>query len=272
MPIEQAAAMLIGSGISAGGGIGSQFLGAHFDKKRDERANQFAIQQQNLANKQNIEFWNMQNQYNSPEQVMQRMRAAGLNPNLIYGQATPTAGTIAPAKAPQGQFTSQGNRPAQALGAIQESVNLAMQIKNMDLLDAEIRKKDAEAKYMGKKFEFDMLPWNEETWSYPKASEYQKSIQEKNNALILKNRIQRGQELKATTEKEYLETEKGKELYVNALEAKYRRIINQNEGENLINELRKLETDLNKFGITKNDPIYFRALSRIINLLIERGL
>lgn len=32
-----------------------------------------------------IEFWNMQNAYNSPEQMMQRYTDAGLNKNLIYG-------------------------------------------------------------------------------------------------------------------------------------------------------------------------------------------
>lgn len=34
----------------------------------------------------NINFWNMQNAYNSPERQMERFKAAGLNPNLIYGQ------------------------------------------------------------------------------------------------------------------------------------------------------------------------------------------
>lgn len=34
----------------------------------------------------NIRFWQMQNEYNSPEMQMQRFRAAKLNPNLIYGQ------------------------------------------------------------------------------------------------------------------------------------------------------------------------------------------
>lgn len=34
----------------------------------------------------NLEFWNLQNQYNSPEAVMARLKSAGLNPNLAYSQ------------------------------------------------------------------------------------------------------------------------------------------------------------------------------------------
>lgn len=34
-----------------------------------------------------IQFWNMQNEYNSPEAQMRRFKQAGLNPNLIYGQS-----------------------------------------------------------------------------------------------------------------------------------------------------------------------------------------
>lgn len=34
----------------------------------------------------NIEFFNMQNEYNSPQAQMQRLQDAGLNPNLIYGK------------------------------------------------------------------------------------------------------------------------------------------------------------------------------------------
>lgn len=33
-----------------------------------------------------LEFWNMQNEYNSPAAQMQRFKDAGLNPNLIYGR------------------------------------------------------------------------------------------------------------------------------------------------------------------------------------------
>lgn len=57
---------------------------------------------QNQADAKNIEFWKMQNQYNTPSAQMQRLKDAGLNPNLIYGSspagASGSAGSIAPSK------------------------------------------------------------------------------------------------------------------------------------------------------------------------------
>lgn len=43
-------------------------------------------------NTMDLKFWDMQNQYNSPEQQMKRYEAAGLNPNLIYGTGSASAG------------------------------------------------------------------------------------------------------------------------------------------------------------------------------------
>lgn len=39
-----------------------------------------------LAYQRQVEMWNAQNLYNSPAEQMKRFGAAGLNPNLIYGQ------------------------------------------------------------------------------------------------------------------------------------------------------------------------------------------
>jgi hypothetical protein len=73
------------------GSLGASLIGNSGAKRR-----------QNLANKQNIEFWNMQNKYNTPKAQMGRLKDAGLNPNLIYGSGsanTGVAGSIAPSKA-----------------------------------------------------------------------------------------------------------------------------------------------------------------------------
>lgn len=62
-----------------------------------------AGKRQRKADKANIKFWQMQNAYNDPAQQMSRLKKAGLNPNLIYGQsvsgATGQAGAVAPSKA-----------------------------------------------------------------------------------------------------------------------------------------------------------------------------
>jgi len=83
------------AGLAGGIGPGLFSLGS------DLLSNRGARRRQDLANKQNIEFWNMQNAYNTPKAQMGRLQDAGLNPNLIYGSNANTgvAGQIAPSKA-----------------------------------------------------------------------------------------------------------------------------------------------------------------------------
>lgn len=46
---------------------------------------QFSQQENEKAYQRSLNMWNLQNEYNSPIQQMARLRTAGLNPNLVYG-------------------------------------------------------------------------------------------------------------------------------------------------------------------------------------------
>ena len=65
----------IGSAVQTGLG----FFGNLIRQKHEER---MAQEQRNW----NLEQWHRQNKYNSPEAQMERLKAAGLNPHLLYGQ------------------------------------------------------------------------------------------------------------------------------------------------------------------------------------------
>lgn len=72
MPLGIIGATLLGSGLSTGGGLVSNLLNIRQAKKqREYEADQVA----------------KQNAYNSPKEQMARLRAAGLNPNLVYGSS-----------------------------------------------------------------------------------------------------------------------------------------------------------------------------------------
>jgi hypothetical protein len=73
-------------------GTAGSLLGGALDRSQQEanQARQFqydkALADHNFQ--QNLNMWNLQNQYNSPSMQMQRFKEAGLNPNLIYGQGS----------------------------------------------------------------------------------------------------------------------------------------------------------------------------------------
>lgn len=81
---------LAGGIIGLGGSVISTLLGNKANKDMADYQYQ-----------KDLDMWNRTNAYNSPEQQMQRLKAAGLNPNLVYGTGA-TANT-APAVMPRYQ-------------------------------------------------------------------------------------------------------------------------------------------------------------------------
>jgi len=69
-----AAASLIGTGMDA-----------IFTGRMNRKSRNFSREMYQRQYDDNLRLWHMQNEYNSPEQQMQRLKAAGLNPHLIYG-------------------------------------------------------------------------------------------------------------------------------------------------------------------------------------------
>lgn len=79
--------------INAGASIVSSLIGSHSSIESVREANRANKELAQQANQWNIEQWERQNAYNHPAAQMERYQAAGLNPNLIYGQSN-TASNI----------------------------------------------------------------------------------------------------------------------------------------------------------------------------------
>jgi hypothetical protein len=96
------AIMTNGTLTALGTGLATAGAGYISQTATNRQVNRGALQRQALANKENFNFWKMQNAYNTPSSQMARLTAAGLNPALIYGSGqtnTGVAGSIAPSKA-----------------------------------------------------------------------------------------------------------------------------------------------------------------------------
>lgn len=112
-------------------------------------------------NEYNLQMWKMQNEYNSPAKQMERYREAGLNPNLIYGNGSSSAGNAT--SAPSMESYSSGfskfmnfwsnlyslkNLKAQNnnLNAQTDSIkaDTALKNKNVELKDKELGLKSRE--------------------------------------------------------------------------------------------------------------------------------
>lgn len=149
--------------ISGGAGIVSSLFGFGASKHATDQSVE-AVKEQNAGNmrlaeyqyEKNLEQWYRQNEYNSPAAQMERYKAAGLNPNLIYGNGASSAGNAASSpqyQAPHLDAYTDFSRNAAALSGImdqalkvaqihktaQETDNLKQYQKNMQA-DEEYRK------------------------------------------------------------------------------------------------------------------------------------
>lgn len=104
-------------------GIAGSALAAAAASKSASTANKRNVALVDRQNQWNLEQWNRENEYNSPIRQMERIKAAGLNPNLVYGEgvtgnssSTVRSGTYpSTEQADTGKFIAEG---AQQLGSM----------------------------------------------------------------------------------------------------------------------------------------------------------
>lgn len=86
MPIGVAAATLIGGAITGGAGLAASRSNrkAQAQQNADDRHHEIVMQSNQNTNER--AQWRRENEYNHPAQQMERLRQAGLNPNLVYGK------------------------------------------------------------------------------------------------------------------------------------------------------------------------------------------
>lgn len=114
-------------GISAAGNVFTSIINNAMADRRAEVA--FGRQKQLMSMQQQyaVDNWNRENNYNSPVEQMKRLKDAGLNPNLVYGngaaglQSNPVAAPTAPA-APMAGNVPMSNP---ALDAVQAAQGIA---------------------------------------------------------------------------------------------------------------------------------------------------
>lgn len=121
------AALISGGAALAGGAIN------YFANRENNQSN---IELQEMANQHNIDLWRMQTEYNTPANQLTRLRQAGLNPNLLYGNPTNTAGSPPEMKA------SRNERYALDPMAMANVMLMSKQIQNLDA-DNEVKQAEA---------------------------------------------------------------------------------------------------------------------------------
>lgn len=131
MPLNPA---IIAGIIQGGTGLINNLLNRRQSNKNTSSTHAQNLELAEYQYSQNLEQWNRQNEYNTPEAQMKRYKAAGLNENLIYGQGSSGNAQQSPQYvAPKLDFSK--NLPVQLPEMLSNFQNFSMkdaQIKNIE--------------------------------------------------------------------------------------------------------------------------------------------
>lgn len=147
--------------ISGGAGIISGLFGAlgqnvAIDKQikaqqeENEKNRMYNFNLAQLQNKWNLEQWNRENEYNSPAQQMARLKAAGLNPDMMYQNGTSgltaASSPSMTAGAPSSPVDMSALGQKRTIGdAIHQGLQDALVGAQIDVMKSEARKNNAQA-------------------------------------------------------------------------------------------------------------------------------
>lgn len=241
--------LLLQAGLQAGVNTVNNLLnrGAQRQEfRQNRRMSELAYSQDlDMWNRQsnwNREMWELQNEYNLPANQMQRLRDAGLNPNLIYGNAA--AGGQA-AKIESAQMPKYNPARANYSYLPVQVPDMLNMYQNFKLKDAQIDNVKAQTDVANERAltEAQLRLPRYQSYKYGNAIKYVNSrYQQAFNELQLDQNKQRLENLKA-------------DKLLKDLEIPYRKSRNTIKGQ---------EADwLKQYGIRQQDPLYMRLLMRM---------
>jgi len=100
---------------------------------QNKKSRKWASEEAEKAYRRNLEQWERENAYNDPSAKMARLKAAGLNPNLAYGNPQ-TAGVSAKSpqkQAPQGKYGIDVDPLSMANASLLQQQARSVQLANM---------------------------------------------------------------------------------------------------------------------------------------------
>lgn len=127
---------MVGIGAAVAGGIGliNNLISSRRSRLNNEKTNATNIWLAKYGYKKDLAQWQRENQYNHPSLQMDRLRQAGLNPNLVYGNGTVTgntSGTGPKFNTPKAHFDQKPMQIPQMLGMYQDFKMKKAQIDNV---------------------------------------------------------------------------------------------------------------------------------------------
>jgi hypothetical protein len=267
---EPISTALLTAGIAAASSGGQ----AYATGKQNKKSRAFSREMYEKTKADNIAAWNAQNEYNSPQAQMDRLKAAGLNPNMVYdkGGAIQAAGNISTPDVQGAQFRTPdfGSIGSNAVQGYFDTKIKQAQYDNLLAANTSIQQ-EAILKAA------QTLAATEST----KGQSIANLLAETNFQYSVEGAKLANEQTRANTQYTLSENERKAAMQAPTLEAAVANVLkikaetaNTQAQKGYINQtiknlqqdnrLKLFEEDLAKQGIYKNDPLWSRALAQFI--------
>lgn len=266
---------LLNTVVSSAAGLVGQGINAWSQGSMNKKTRKFSESMYDKQRKDNLSDWERQNAYNSPAAQMQRLKDAGLNPNLVYGKGADNI------SAPVGKADIKSWDPKAPQFDLQGVTNAGLaQYNNFALKDAQLdnlltqntvntqKGLLTQAQQMGEimrtsKTKFDLdLASELRTNSLQFASEQLRKMQADTAYQISENERRELLTGKSLQESFYRILQM-REQTANTVQER-QRIQAQIRNLNSQTNLNQLEAQLNAQGIYRGDPMLARIAGRIL--------
>lgn len=128
----------VAAAVAAGASLLSSGAGVYAQGKMNKKTREWNEKMYGVQRADALTDWKLQNEYNSPAAQMERLKAAGLNPNLVYDNgathtAQPVRSTDVKSWSPSApDFAGLSTAAAQGISAYQDWTLQQEQVKNME--------------------------------------------------------------------------------------------------------------------------------------------
>lgn len=251
--------MLSPSGAAAGAGA-LQATGSFFGQLAANKTNLKLARQ---ARAYDLKMWNLQNEYNSPQNQMARLQEAGLNPNLAYGSGN-VSGNVT-SSAPKAPIPRVENTMSNV--SILPIVLDALAAYNATrTTDANIRLQDANTRLAEEKIksEQERAPWIKSQNIYTQTRQEGEMMQNSGTRYMDWQTARQKKQLELDN-LELLKTLRTQQSQLNPLTLEYKTL------ENKIKTIEANKSEnLSPYGVGMNDNVFLRMLLSIFGDFINK--
>lgn len=222
--------------------------------------------------KQDIRFWQMQNEYNSPQAQMARLKEAGLNPNLIYGSSPGgAAGTADRLKTPDVDPAAHRFIDG-VMPTLSQYTDVSVKQAQTDNLKAQTQVAQENAILTAQRSYGEGIRNARTSFDLKLAEELYQTSMDAAREQLRKLKVDNMVRLSENDRANIALANSTAQAIENVLSARIGRQLTSAQIQNVRadNELKALDARLAQMGIRPSDPFYASAIARLIVKFQER--